>query len=107
MNFYGRINLRKSVILQQSFLLCLMFWLASAAIKAEALNISSEACPVNITAELDAQPWMLQECSLPDKSHCCQGINDLIKILHFSYMHYNRSILFPTNRIEGICLNEL
>lgn len=94
--------------MQQSLLLCFMFWLTSAAINGEgALNMSSQACPLNITEELEAQPWMLQQCILPDKSHCCQSINDLIKILHFSWMHYDRSFLLPTNRIAGICLSEL
>lgn len=88
-------------------LLCFIFWITSGAIKAEALNMSSEACPLNITAEVDAQIWMLQQCFLPDKSHCCQSINDLVKILHFSWMHYNRSFLLPTNQVAGVCLNEL
>lgn len=65
------------------------------------------SCPLNITAEVDAQIWMLQQCLLPDKTHCCQSINDLIKILHFSWMHYNRSFLLPSNQMAGVCLNEL
>jgi len=93
--------------MQQRLLLCFIFWLTTAAIKSEVLNMSTEACPLNITAELDAQTWLLRQCSLPDKSHCCQGINDLIKILHFSWMHFNRSFLLPTNNIATLCLNEL
>jgi len=106
MNTCGRSNLKRG-IMQQSLFLCFIFWLTTAAIKSEALNMSTEACPLNITAELDAQTWLLRQCSLPDKSHCCQGINDLIKILHFSWMHFNRSFLLPINNIATLCLNEL
>jgi hypothetical protein len=85
-----------------------------ASIKVEALNISSEAevgelgayCPLNISEELVAHPWMLHQCSGLDKSHCCEGIADLSKILHFSWMHTTRSFLLPSNHTAATCLNE-
>jgi len=93
--------------MQQSLLLCITFLLTLASIKVEALNISSEAyCPLNISAEFVAHPWMLHQCSGTDKSHCCEGIFDLIKILLFSWMHTTRSFLLPTNHTADICLNE-
>lgn len=100
--------------MQQSLLFCFMFLLNLASVQAEVLKISSGAeagefgahCPLNISAELVAHPWMLQQCSGADKSHCCQGIADLIKILYFSWMHTTRSFLLPSNQTATVCLNE-
>ncbi|GLJ15912.1 hypothetical protein SUGI_0262940 [Cryptomeria japonica] len=63
-------------------------------------------CPMNITRELDAHPWMLRQCLLRDKSFCCEGISDLIKILHFSWMHTTRSFLLPDNQTADSCVDE-
>eukprot|EP01018_Ginkgo_biloba_P014762 Gb_04636 [translate_table: standard] len=62
-------------------------------------------CPLNITAELDAHPWMIQQCLQPDKSHCCEGIMDLMKILLFSWLHTTRSFLLPNNITATVCMD--
>ncbi|KAH9332125.1 hypothetical protein KI387_043706 [Taxus chinensis] len=73
---------------------------------AEARGTEAGGCPMNISAELDAHPWMYDQCFTPDKSHCCEGILDLIKIFHFSWLHSTRSFLLPDNGTADSCVHE-
>lgn len=99
-----------NAVMDQSFWLCIIFLLNFSSIQAETLNKLSEAgsgsCPLNITQELDAHPWIVDQCSRAEKSHCCESISDLIKILHFSWMHTTSSFVLPTNYTAAVCLNE-
>jgi len=105
MSFCAGVN-SMNTVMEHSFWLCIIFLLNFASIRAETLNMSSEAgslfCPLKISTDIDAHPWMLDQCSGPDKSHCCERINDLIKILHFSWMHTTGSFLLPTNHTAAV-----
>eukprot|EP01018_Ginkgo_biloba_P014754 Gb_04631 [translate_table: standard] len=100
MDLFGRGRLR---------ILCFIFLFSpwQMAVVGEALKpVSGRSadCPLNLT-ELDSHPWLIQQCSHPDKSHCCESIMDLIRILLFSWLHTTRSFLLPNTTTANVCLH--
>eukprot|EP01018_Ginkgo_biloba_P001679 Gb_09214 [translate_table: standard] len=63
-------------------------------------------CPLDFTL-FDSRPWMIQQCTQPDRTHCCEVILYLVRILLFSRMDHTTSFLLPDNHTAAVCVDAL
>eukprot|EP01018_Ginkgo_biloba_P001689 Gb_24968 [translate_table: standard] len=67
---------------------------------------NTSPCPLDFTL-FDSRPWMIQQCTQPDRMDCCEAVLDLVRILLFSRMDHTTSFLLPDNHTAAVCVDAL
>eukprot|EP01018_Ginkgo_biloba_P001722 Gb_02371 [translate_table: standard] len=68
------------------------------------LDSAYRDCPLNVSY-LASHPWIVQKCQ--QKTHCCEAMKDLMRILLFSWMHHTDLFLLSDSHRAIACMDAI
>eukprot|EP01018_Ginkgo_biloba_P001725 Gb_02369 [translate_table: standard] len=76
----------------------------TAQIPEAPLDSAYRDCPLNVSY-LASHPWIVQKCQ--QKTHCCEAMKDLMRILLFSWMHHTDLFLLSDSHRAVACMDAI